>query len=505
MACRTVVEAHLSRIEAYNPIINALVALNTEALSVADELDATLSTQDAKGPLFCVPILLKDNFDTHGLPTTGGCQALADSQPAADAPVVKALKNAGAIVLGKTNMHEMALEGLTISSLGGHTLNPYDLTRTPGGSSGGTGAAIAASLAVFGTGTDTMNSLRSPASANSLFSIRPTRELVSRTRTIPVSYTQDAVGPVARTVEDLAVALTVMASVGYDSDGNATAAVPDFARQLDYSAGLHGGSLQGKRFGLIKGFFNRTASDETTPVNKAMETMIETLLAAGAKVLPITSSGYNTPNILATCDTQRFEYRSQLDAYLSDPSLKGPHPSSFNELYNSTSFLVIPHQYPFIHSASISSTQNTSYAQTIRNISHLTSITEATFLDNRLDALIYPEQSNLAVKIGSPSQYGRNGILAAVTGFPVVTVPVGFSPPTVHAPRGVPIGMEILGLKWTEAKLLNIAKLIAEARPVRRMPKFTEMEVERKAYDKVPSMMPNSGNTPDAYHIGVLA
>lgn len=158
--------------------------------------------------------------------TTGGSRALVNNKPLADAPTVKALKDAGAIILGKTNLHEMALEGISVSSLGGQTINPYDLTRTPGGSSGGSGAAIGSSFAILATGTDTVNSLRSPASANSLFSFRPTRGLISRAGVIAISYTQDTLGAMARTLKDLTVALTVMSSVGYDAADNDTAAIP---------------------------------------------------------------------------------------------------------------------------------------------------------------------------------------------------------------------------------------------------------------------------------------
>lgn len=238
--CRTIVHSFLSRIEALNNYTNAIISLDPTALSTASHLDELLASKNATtAPLFCIPVLLKDNYDTASMPTTGGCAALAASQPTLDAPVVRALKEAGAIVLGKTNLHEMALEGITVSSLGGQTINPYDHTRTPGGkrgtdadlyrasgtnissgSSGGSGAAVAASFSVFATGTDTMNSLRSPASANSLFSCRPTRGLVSRSGIIPVSYTQDAIGPIARCVYDVAAALTVMADVGIDTADN---------------------------------------------------------------------------------------------------------------------------------------------------------------------------------------------------------------------------------------------------------------------------------------------
>ena len=197
--CQQVVSSFLSRIEALNTHTNAIVSLDPHALQIADQYDIQLQANNSSyGPLFCIPTLLKDNYDTVDLPTTGGSLDLRYSQPSKDAPSVTALRQAGAIILGKANLHELALEGLSVSSLGGQTINPYDKTRTPGGSSGGTGAAIAASFAVWGTGTDTVNSLRSPASANSLFSVRPTRGLISRTGIIPISYTQDAIGPIAR-------------------------------------------------------------------------------------------------------------------------------------------------------------------------------------------------------------------------------------------------------------------------------------------------------------------
>lgn len=186
--CRDVVSSFLNRIEALNHHVNAIVALNPDALNDADALDGQLLRGNASSALFCILILLKDNNNTANMPTTGGCIGLKDSRPSRDAPSVVALKAAGAVILGKANLHELALEGLSVSSYGGQTINPYDSSRTPGGSSGGSAAAVAASFSVFATGTDTVNSLRSPASANSLFSIRPTRGLISRAGVIPVRY-----------------------------------------------------------------------------------------------------------------------------------------------------------------------------------------------------------------------------------------------------------------------------------------------------------------------------
>lgn len=511
--CREVVSSFLARIQTLNNHTNAIITLNPNALVLADQADAKLKANNGSfGPLFCIPTLLKDNYDTADMPTTGGNLDLADSRPSVDAPAVTALKKAGAIIMGKANLHELALEGLSVSSLGGQTINPYDYTRTPGGSSGGTGAAVAASFAVWGTGTDTVNSLRSPASANSLFSCRPTRGLISRTGIIPISYTQDVIGPIARCVEDIATALTVMSSIGFDAGDNATALAPAGLRGVDYTASLTQGSLKGLRLGLIEGFFNRTASAETTPVNEAMANITARLRGAGATIVSITESLYNATAISNALDTQRYEYRQEMDAYLQRPSLKGQHPQTLNELYATPpgKFLVIPSQYEYVTTALVSSTDNqtwetkSSYDAVQAGIRNLTLALQETFTVNKLDAIIYPEQKNLVVPIGSPSQSGRNGILAALTGSPVVTVPVGFSPATGSAPVGVPIGMEILGRPWTEEALLQIAFGIQGLGRVRRTPAWASEVVGMRAYGSVPSVVPDRGNIPPEYPVGVL-
>lgn len=504
--CREVVSSYIARIEALNPTINAIIGLNPDALSLADELDSRLASGNATGLLFCVPILLKDNYDATPMNTTGACLDMAGNKPTVDAPSVKAFKDSGAIILGKTNLHELALEGLSVSSLGGQTINPYDHTRTPGGSSGGTGAAIAANFAVFGTGTDTVNSLRSPAASNSLFSFRPTRGLLSRAGVVPISSTQDTIGAIGRSPKDLAVALTVLSSMGFDPADNVTALVPPEVAGKDYTVSVRGGSLKGLRLGLIQGFFNHTATNETTPVNEAMANMVSLLQGAGAKVINITESIYNATAISAALDVQAYEYRETLDAYLAGPNLTGTRPASFGDIYSSGKFVVIPSQYNFINSSARSSTGNSTYFVAQRGITNLTAAVRATFQRHGLDALIYPEQKNLVVKIGAPSQSGRNGILAALTGCPVVVVPAGFSPPSDVAPIGVPVGMEIFGLPWTEDKLLNIAQHVSEMAPIRRMPAFANRTVEVAAvYEEVPTVTPDRGNIPAAYPVGRLS
>jgi Asp-tRNA(Asn)/Glu-tRNA(Gln) amidotransferase A subunit family amidase len=509
--CREVVSSFLARIEAHNNQTNAIITLNSNALSIADSLDEQLSSGNTTGPLFCIPILLKDNYDTADMPTTGGSLALADSQPMEDAPSVVAFKRAGAIILGKANLHELALEGISVSSLGGQTINPYDATRTPGGSSGGTGAAVASSFCVFGTGTDTVNSLRSPASANSLCSIRPTKGLITRTGIIPISTTHDVIGPIAKTIKDVAVALTVMATTGYDASDNETALVPSANRNIDYAASLTGALLKGLRIGVLNGFFNRTNAPEVTPVNNAMDALMSRLSAEGVTLVPINETLYNATAIQAALDVQRFEYRQLMDVYLQRPSLSGDHPSTLNELYSRKAgngsggeFVVLPSQYEYVNTALVSSTSNATYVQRQAGIRNLTLALLNTFSTNKVDAIIYPEQKNLVVKIGSASQSGRNGILAALTGTPVVTVPAGFSEPSKDAPIGVPIGMEILGRPFEEEKLLGIGYAIEQLMKVRRSPVWAKEVVEVPGYNDVPVVTPNRTNIPSAYPLGTL-
>ncbi|KAI4728641.1 amidase signature enzyme [Aureobasidium sp. EXF-10728] len=507
-SCRNIVSAFLSRIEALDhENINSIISLDPESLAIASQKDALFASKNSiEGPLFCVPVLLKDNLDTASLPTTSGSLALADSRPSVDAAVVKALKDAGAVILGKTNLQELALEGISVSSLGGQTVNPYDADRTPGGSSGGSGASVAASFAVLSLGTDTINSVRSPASANSLFGLRPTRGLVSRAGVVPNSHTQDAVGPIARCVEDLAIALSAIASKQLDPEDNSTALVPEGIRGTDYHSDLASNSLRGKTIGVLETFFDRTSTNETDPVNNAMDATIVRLQEAGATVVPINDPKYNVQSILASCETQIFELRQEIDQYLARASLKGQHPASLEDLYSEgNSFLVLPQQYEFVKAVLRGSTQDLEYEVVTKNIQDLTTHLHNTFKTNRLDAIIYPQQKNLPVRIGSASQHGRNGILAGVTGFPSLALPAGFSPATNSAPVGIPVGLELMGLPWTEAKLLQIAHEIQALTQVRKPPVWANRHIPIRDYAAVPSIMPKDSNSiPSVYPLGVL-
>jgi len=250
------VQAYLERIRACDqagPKLNVVIFLNPRALEEAAALDQHFRrTGKFVGPLHGIPVLLKDNVNTRDMPTTGGSLSLAGYTPATDAAITRKLRNAGTIILAKVNLHEFAIWGETVSSIQGQTRNPYDLTRTPGGSSGGTGAGVAANFAIAGIGTDTVNSIRSPASANNIVGIRPTLGLVSRGGIIPYSFTQDAAGLLARTVNDAAKMLNVL--VGYDPDDPATAWSVGNTEE-DYTKFLKTNGVQGKRIGVLRSFF----------------------------------------------------------------------------------------------------------------------------------------------------------------------------------------------------------------------------------------------------------
>ena len=314
LTCRSLVQQYLDRINAYDqqgPAINAMLYVNPKALEQAEAMDKAFKRGAKLKPLQCIPLVLKDLFDTADMPTTGGSLALKGMQPAEDAFTVARLRQAGALILGKANLHELALTGITVSSLGGQTKNPYELTRTPGGSSGGTGAALAANFATVGTGSDTVNSIRSPSSANSLVGIRPTRGLISRAGVIPCSFTQDAVGPITRTVADAAVVLDVMA--GYDPDDPVTALgvgkIP-----ATYTSFLDRTALKGARIGVLRTLFG-TGPDHQE-VNRVMASALEVLRQQGAILVDVDDAAFDTGKLVTDLDVQKWEFKYVFNNYL---------------------------------------------------------------------------------------------------------------------------------------------------------------------------------------------
>jgi amidase len=466
-SCSEVVAAALDRIAAYDdagPRLNAVLAVNEDALSTAAALDEQYAEGGFVGPLHCVPVLLKDNYDTADLPTTAASAALEGAQPPDDATTVARLRAAGAIVIGKANLHEFAVTGVTASSLGGQTLNPYDLTRTPGGSSGGTGAGVAAGFAVVGTGTDTVNSIRSPSSANGLVGLRPTRGLVSRDGIVPVSSTQDAAGPIARSVADAAAVLQVMA--GHDPADPATDVLVD--RELpDYVAAAGRRVLPGARIGVVTDFL--LAGELYEPVNAVVEQARADLTAQGATVVDV-DLGATAAELSATYDVQRFEFEPLLEAYLATTDAPVRTLEEIRALDR-----LHPTVESFLAAADETGDGRTSadYAQRLAGIAEFRDRVLALMDAQDLDLLFYPMQSRLVEPVVEQMQRDRNGILAALTGFPALTVPGGFTAPTADAPLGVPVGVEFFARPFDEPLLLAAGRGFEEATGHRRPPVST--------------------------------
>lgn len=464
LTCRQLTQAYLDRIAANDKRgakINSLIAIDPQALATADEMDRTFAKSSARRSLHCIPVILKDNVNTANLATTGGSLSLKGYVPQNDAFITRKLKEAGAIVLAKANLHEFAVWGESVSSLGGQTLNPYDLTRTPGGSSGGTGAAIAANFGAVGIGTDTVNSIRSPASACSLVGIRPTKGLVSRSGIIPYSLTQDMAGPIARSVTD--AVLTLDAIAGYDPTDSATAwSVGN--RQKNYSQFLKPNSLRGARIGVLRNFFG--SGTEHAQVNAVMKQAIADLRQQGATIVDIEMTGLDSTKLASEVSVHLYELKADLDRYLQNLTPKPPV-QSLAEIVASKQYH--PSLDKTLKQALTLSIEDPEYKQRRLKQQQLQTDILQVMADNQLDALIYPHQQRLVVPVGE-TQVERNGVLASVTGFPAITVPAGFSTPTNSAPIGVPVGIEFFGRPWSEPTLIRLAYSYEQAVQRRRPP-----------------------------------
>jgi len=466
LTSRQLVETCLNRIEAYDqygPKLNAVIRINPRAIRLAEELDEALRRQGMVGPLHGIPILLKDNIDTADMKTTAGSVCLANHQPVRDAFLVRKLKAAGAIMLAKVNLHEFAVWGETASSLGGQTLNPYDLSRTPGGSSGGTGAAVAAGFGVAGIGTDTVNSVRSPASANCLVGIRPTTGLVSRSGLVPYSDTQDTAGPIAGTVSDAALLLDVMA--GYDPEDARTAYGVGQTGPDNYLAATVNPQLIGRRIGVLRSLFGE--GEEPAQVNAAIEACISAMRSLGAEFVELTEN-VDSAGLARDVSVHLHELERDLDSYLRR---LGPEAS----VHSLRDVLACGRFHPGIgdnlRQAVSLNTENLDYYKRLQKQEQLRGKLLKVMADYQLDAFVFPHQQGLVVKVGQ-TQVGRNGVLASVVGFPSIAIPAGFSVPTNTAPLGVPIGIEFIGRPWSERCLLGIAAALEQAKPVRRLPQL---------------------------------
>ena len=450
--------AYLSRIQAYDkagPGLNAMIWVNWFAVADADALDRERAISGPRGPLHGIPIILKDNYDTFDMPTSGGSLALASNVPPDDAFQVRKLREAGAVILGKSNMHELASGITTIGSLGGQTLNPYDLTRNPGGSSGGTGAAIAASFAAIGWGSDTCGSIRIPSSHNNLVGLRPTKGLSSIDGIIPLSHTQDVGGPLARSLEDLAVALD--ATVGPDPADPATEAlagrtVPIFMDALD------AGALDGARIGILEAYFGDGGAEAAAAglVRTALAKMVE--LGADTVTIEIPE----LDSLLSGSGLIGHEFKWDLIDYLA--GVPDAPVTSLEEMLE----LGLIHEAltPAMRRRNAPEERNSeAYATSMAKREPLRNAVVAAMDAASVDALVFPTLRQLPAIIGEP-QRGSNCSLSANTGLPSLTVPVGWS-------NDLPLSIEMIGRQFDDARLVSLGYAYEQATDHRRAPPST--------------------------------
>ncbi|HAK56568.1 MAG TPA: amidase [Acidobacteria bacterium] len=453
------VERYLARIDAYDeagPALNAIIILNPDAVETARALDVERREVAPRGPLHGIPLLIKDNHDIAGLPTTNGSIAMAGLMPPDDAFPVRRLREAGAVLLGKTNLHEFARGITTISSIGGQTLNPYDPTRNPGGSSGGTGAAVAASFAAAGMGSDTCGSIRIPSAHNSLVGLRGTEGLSSRDGVVPLSHTQDIAGPLARSVADLVVLLD--ATVGTDPNDPVTL---DADRRIpeSYTSSLDPEALQGARLGVLTYLVRQDPEDE--PAAELMDAAVADLERLGAEVVEAEIEGL--AELLDTYVVLSHEFKFDLDAYLA--ATPGAPVSSLAQII--AEGLHLPDTAErLVNSNVVESLDTDEYREAIARRAVLSNAVIEVLDALEIDALIYPTMRQQAAPVGE-RQGGDNCRLSAQSGLPAITVPAGFTP------DAMPIGLEMLGRPWAESRLIALAYAFEQGTGHRRPPAST--------------------------------
>ena len=468
------VQLYLNRIDAYDkngPRLNAVLAINPRALDTARALDAERRAKGVRSPLHGIPIAVKDNVDVSDMPSAAGTLALAGAPPRRDAAVISRLRDAGAIIFLKTNMDELALGSYGISSLGGQILNPYDVSRHPGGSSGGTAVAITAGFATVGIATETGVSIRSPASNSSIVGIAPSEGLVSRAGVVPVSFTQDRLGPHARTVADAALLLTFMR--GFDADDLSTSKSLGHVTRESYVADLDKGALPGARVGVLRDLFRK--GDEFAPINRLIEAQIDAIARQGAMVARDLTTGTDLLAALPSMRLNVYELKAGLDAYLRRRD--GPV-KSLAELAASGKYLKARRlDERFADAAKVRMETDEEYLSRLEK-RHTTRQLLVGLMDKSgVDALVYPFKSLAAPVIGVGDDGVRDNPLSAVTGLPAIVVPAGVSP------EGLPIAIEFLGRPFSEPRLIQLAHAYEQATRLRKAPPTTpSLQGERLAY-----------------------
>jgi Asp-tRNA(Asn)/Glu-tRNA(Gln) amidotransferase A subunit family amidase len=465
LSCRELVNAYLQRIAAYDkngPALNALVTVNPSALAVADSLDRRLAQGGLVGPLHCIPLIVKDNFETSDLQTTAGSLSLAGMVPRRDAFMVRRIREAGAIVLAKSNMAEFAFTPYeTVSSiLPGYTKNPYALDRVTAGSSGGTAAAVAASLGEAGLGTDTGNSIRGPSSHQALVGIRSTMGLTSRDGVAPLNLASDVAGPMARTVADAVAIFQVVA--GEDAADTVTARARGH-RAADYTAALDRGALRGARIGVLHQAYDREGADPE--MLRVFGAALDDLRRAGATVVdPVAVAGLDEHLKGYTGSCNPFKY--EIDAWLARQGDRAPVHSLAEVIASHRFHPTIQGRLEAAQAESLPPARNPGCRTRDQFRAWLRTATTATMDSLRLDILVYPTWSNPPRLIGDlNTPAGDNSqLFSPSTGFPAITVLMGYT-------RGqLPAGLQLLGRAWGEERLIGLAYAYEQATRWRRAP-----------------------------------
>ncbi|MFN8665630.1 MAG: amidase family protein [Gemmatimonadaceae bacterium] len=453
LTCRDLVAGYLRRIEAYDkngPGINALVLINPQALATADSLDRRYQREGFVGPLHCIPTIVKDNFETVDLPTSAGTLALKGWQPTRDAFQVQRIRAAGAIVLAKSNMAELAFSpNETVSSiLAGYTRNPYSLDRVTAGSSGGTAAAVASSFGTVGLGSDTGNSIRGPSAHQALVGIRSTMGLTSRTGVVPLFDSQDIAGPMARTVADAAAVFQVVA--GEDPLDAVTAAAR--GRTIPrYADSLRADGLRGARIGVLHAAYDTPTLDGE--VQQVFQRALTDLARLGATVVdPVAIPALDSIRRLQSGACSPF--RHDFDAYMARVADSHPPVSTVDEILKSGRY------HPSIQArleAAVRVTESpieSPGCQARERYREALRVALRQLMDSlKLDAIAYPTWSNPPRLIGDLNTPGGDNsqVFSPATGFPAITVPMGYT-------RAVlPAGLQLLARPFAEATLFRLA------------------------------------------------
>jgi amidase len=463
---RQLVDIYLTRIREYDqqgPALNAIKAVNPLALAAAEALDAERARGTARGPLHGIPVLVKDNYETIEMPTTAGSLALATFHPKRDAFLIQRLKAAGAVILAKTNMHEFAAGITSVGSAFGQVKNPYDLDRNPGGSSGGTGAGVAANFAVAGMGSDTCGSIRNPASENNLVGLRGTRGLSSRTGIVPLSSTQDIGGPIARTIADLAVMLD--ATVGQDpADASTAASVGHIP--ASYRASLRADALKGARIGVIRSLFGTAAEDQD--VSAVMQKALDAMKSAGAEIIDVPIPGLD--DLLRDSSMIAYDFKFDLAEYLGQ-SPDAPVKSLSDVLDRGLFHTALESTFR-MRNATESRENDQSRRARIKRTA-LRQVVEAALDEHGLAAFAYPTLRRKPARLGD-SQGPGNCQLSATSGLPALGLPAGFTN------DDLPVGMDLLAGAFSEARLLSLGYSIEQVLKLRRPPFSTPALVDGK-------------------------